>query len=52
MIRSSDVWVRRGDLVKPDSMKPYDGLAQSRGLTGTHRGPGKVVRVSGLMGLV
>lgn len=37
LIRSTDVWVRRGDLVKPDSERPYDGLTQTRGLAGTHR---------------
>ncbi|GAA0458322.1 hypothetical protein Aca07nite_64640 [Actinoplanes capillaceus] len=37
LIRSSDVWVRRGNLVKPDSQRPYDGLTQTRGLAGTHR---------------
>jgi hypothetical protein len=37
LIRSTDVWVRRADLIKPDSKRPYEGLAQTRGLAGTHR---------------
>lgn len=37
LIRPTDVWVRRGTLVKPDSRDPYAGIAQTRGLTGTHR---------------
>ncbi|KUL23590.1 recombinase family protein [Actinoplanes awajinensis] len=37
LIRTTDVWVRRGTLIKPDSRKPYEGIAQTRGLTGTHR---------------
>lgn len=37
LIRSSDVWVRRGELVKPDSRRPGVGLTQTRGLAGTHR---------------
>src|SRR6266545_2316369 len=37
LIRPTDVWVRRGDLVKPDSRDPYTGIAQTRGLAGTHR---------------
>jgi hypothetical protein len=37
LIRPTDVWVRRGTLVKPDSRHPYTGIAQTRGLTGTHR---------------
>jgi hypothetical protein len=37
LIRPADVWVRRGDLVKPNSRDPYAGLADTRGLAGTHR---------------
>ena len=37
LIRPTDVWVRRGPLVKPDSRDPYAGIAQTRGLAGTHR---------------
>jgi hypothetical protein len=37
LIRPTDVWVRRGTLVKPNSRDPYAGIAQTRGLTGTHR---------------
>jgi hypothetical protein len=37
LIRPTDVWVRRGALVKPDSRDPYAGIAQTRGLAGAHR---------------
>ncbi|MGJ3227105.1 hypothetical protein ACQEUV_17340 [Micromonospora aurantiaca (nom. illeg.)] len=37
LLRSTDVWVRRGNLVKPVSERPYDGFTQTRGLAGTHR---------------
>jgi hypothetical protein len=37
LIRPTDVWIRRGALVKPDSSNPYAGVAQTRGLAGTHR---------------
>ncbi|WP_345540585.1 hypothetical protein [Phytohabitans rumicis] len=37
LIRPNDVWVRRGTLVKPNSSNPTAGIAQTRGLTGTHR---------------
>jgi len=37
LIRPTNVWVRRGTLVKPDSRDPYTCIAQTRGLTGTHR---------------
>jgi hypothetical protein len=37
LIRPGDVWVRRGDLVKPNSRDPYAGIADTRGLSGTHR---------------
>ena len=37
LIRPTDVWVRRGNLVKPNSSDPYPGVAQTRGLAGTHR---------------
>ena len=37
LIRPGDVWVRRGDLVKPNSRDPYAGIANTHGLSGTHR---------------
>jgi hypothetical protein len=37
LIRPTDVWVRRGALVKPDSSQPYAGILNTRGLAGTHR---------------
>jgi hypothetical protein len=37
LIRPTDVWVRRGSLVKPDSRDPYTGIDHTRGLAGTHR---------------
>jgi hypothetical protein len=37
LIRPTDVWVRRGALVKPDSKQPYAGVVNTRGLAGTHR---------------
>ncbi|MEU8264112.1 hypothetical protein AB0C02_26245 [Micromonospora sp. NPDC048999] len=37
LIRPTDVWVRRGALVKPDSSKPFAGVLDTRGLVGTHR---------------
>lgn len=37
LIRPTDVWVRRGDPVKPDSRNPYEALTNTRGLAGTHR---------------
>lgn len=37
LIRPTDVWVRRGALVKPDSGRPYAGVIDTRGLAGTHR---------------
>ncbi|WP_030443379.1 hypothetical protein [Actinoplanes subtropicus] len=37
LIGPKDVWGRRGDLVKPDSQRPYAGALDPRGLTGTHR---------------
>lgn len=37
LIRPTDVWVRRGDLVKPNSRDPHAGIAQTRGLAGAHR---------------
>jgi hypothetical protein len=37
LIRPTDVWVRRGDLVKPNSSNPIAGIAQTRGLAGAHR---------------
>jgi hypothetical protein len=37
LIRPTDVWVRRGTLVKPHSRNAYEGIAQTHGLTGTHR---------------
>jgi hypothetical protein len=37
LIRPTDVWVRRGDLVKPNSSNPTAGIAQPRGLAGAHR---------------
>jgi hypothetical protein len=37
LIRPNDVWVRRGDLIKPRSDDPYAGVAQLRGLAGAHR---------------
>lgn len=36
LIRSCDVWVRRGDLVKPTATRPTTG-SQTYGLAGTHR---------------
>ncbi|MEU3457272.1 hypothetical protein ABZ671_27265 [Micromonospora sp. NPDC006766] len=33
--RPTDVWVRRGALVKPDSSKPLAGVLDTRGLVGT-----------------
>jgi hypothetical protein len=36
LIRRRDVWVRHGDLIKPDSRDPYAGIADSRGLSGIH----------------
>jgi hypothetical protein len=37
LIRPGDVWVRHGDLIKPNSRDPYPGIAATRGLSGTHR---------------
>ncbi|WP_433205348.1 hypothetical protein ACQP00_37650 [Dactylosporangium sp. CS-047395] len=37
MIRPADVWVRRGDLVKPNSSDPFTRIGQTRGLVGAHR---------------
>ncbi|WP_328848575.1 hypothetical protein [Micromonospora zamorensis] len=37
LIRHTDVWVRRGALVKPDSRKPFAGVLDTQGLAGTHR---------------
>ncbi|MEH1127349.1 hypothetical protein [Micromonospora sp. CPCC 206061] len=37
LIRPTDVWVRRGTLVKPNSSNPTIGIAQPRGLAGAHR---------------
>lgn len=37
LIRPTDVWVRRGNLVKPGSRDPDAGVTHTRGLTGTHR---------------
>ncbi|MDR7276318.1 hypothetical protein [Catenuloplanes atrovinosus] len=37
LIRPTDVWVRRGDLVSPDGADPYLGVRDTRGLTGAHR---------------
>jgi hypothetical protein len=37
LIRPSDVWVRHGDLVSPDGDDPYEGVRDTRGLTGAHR---------------
>jgi hypothetical protein len=37
LIRPTDVWVRRGALVKPDSSNPYAGVLDTHGLAGTHR---------------
>jgi hypothetical protein len=37
LIRPGDVWVRRGELVKPVSADPFAGFAQTRGLVGAHR---------------
>ena len=37
MIRSSDVWVRRGVFVKPVSNDPAACLSDSTGLTGAHK---------------
>ncbi|MFG1652481.1 hypothetical protein ACGFIE_21385 [Micromonospora sp. NPDC049275] len=37
LIRHTDVWVRRGALVKPDSSKPFAGALDTQGLAGTHR---------------
>jgi hypothetical protein len=36
LLRSSDVWVRRGRFVTPDNARPYDALATT-GLAGVHR---------------
>jgi hypothetical protein len=36
MLRSEDVWVRRGGLVKPDSFAPAHSLVTT-GLSGAHR---------------
>ena len=37
LIRPADVWVRRGDLVRPDAADPDVGLRDLHGLTGAHR---------------
>ncbi|MEV0132587.1 hypothetical protein AB0H83_29515 [Dactylosporangium sp. NPDC050688] len=37
LIRPTDVWVRRGDLVKPNSRDPFAGIGQTQGLVGAHR---------------
>jgi hypothetical protein len=37
LIRPTDVWVRRGALVKPDSSRPFAGALDTRGLAGPHR---------------
>jgi len=36
LLRSNDVWVRRGQFVAPDNARPYDALA-TIGLAGVHR---------------
>src|SRR5262249_9056407 len=43
LLRPGDVWVRRGDLVKPNSGDPDIGLGDLRGLSGTHRNIAKAV---------
>jgi len=37
LIRPTDVWVRRGQLIKPVSNDPYKGIAEAQGLSGAHR---------------
>ncbi len=37
MLADGEVWVRRGDLVKPISARPFDGFRIMRGLSGAHR---------------
>jgi hypothetical protein len=37
LLRPGDVWVRRGDLVKPKSDDPCAGISDPRGLSGAHR---------------
>ncbi len=36
LLRSNDVWVRRGQFVAPDNARPYDALATTS-LAGVHR---------------
>ncbi len=37
LIRSNDVWVRKGELVQPDNYNPRSGLEIIDGLSGSHR---------------
>lgn len=37
MLADGEVWVRRGDLVKPIPARPFDGFRIMRGLSGAHR---------------
>jgi hypothetical protein len=37
LFRPTDVWIRRGPLVKPTSRDPLAGITRMRGLAGTHR---------------
>lgn len=37
MLANGEIWVRRGNLVKPISAKPFDGFRVMRGLSGAHR---------------
>lgn len=37
LLTSKEVWVRRHDLVKPDSESPMNGFRDLSGLSGSHR---------------
>lgn len=43
LLRPGDVWVRRGDLVKPNSEDPTVGIGDTRGLSGRHRNIARMV---------
>jgi hypothetical protein len=46
LIRPSDVWVRKGQLLQPDSFKPEIGLSDLSGLAGSHRKVVETVRAA------